>query len=263
MITVTETDLWTPFQKCEIGGFHIVTASRAELAAAMVADCQATRPHRDKIPPRLVFDANGQALSLRQTDPVYRRAVDQCDVVHADGGFLVTLSRLLTKRPIAERSATTDMIHDFARQAAGNGITFYLLGGSDSINAEAARRLTARYQGLDIVGRHHGYFSQDEEAVLVGEINKTRPDVLWVGLGKPKEQNFSVKWKDRLAAGWLVTCGGCYNFITGDYPRAPTFMQQSNLEWLHRLATNPRKLFWRYLVTNPHALWLALTKQHS
>src|SRR5690606_24874559 len=118
---------WVDLNRCRLGGLNIVTASRAELAAAMLADCLAARAGESA--PRLVFDANGHALSLRDTDPAYRAALDRADIVHADGGFLVTLSRWMTRAPIAERSATTDMLHDCARAAARRGLGFYLLGG--------------------------------------------------------------------------------------------------------------------------------------
>jgi N-acetylglucosaminyldiphosphoundecaprenol N-acetyl-beta-D-mannosaminyltransferase len=255
-----DTSFWTPFRRCSIGGLDIVTASRAELASAMVADCLAVRVHQPGTRPRLIFDANGHALSLLETDPDYRNAVYHGDVIHADGGFLVMLSRWLASEPISERSATTDMIHDLARVAAANNLSFYLLGGTESVNAECARRLTSWYPGLSIVGRHHGYYSAEAEGRLVEDINRARPDVLWVGLGKPKEQTFCVRWRDQLMAGWIVTCGGCYNFVTGHYKRAPAWMQRANLEWLYRLSTNPRRLFWRYLTTNPRALWLVIRK---
>ena len=241
----------------------IATASRAEFTDAMVADCVGRRSIGAPPPPRLIFDANGHALSLRETDSSYRNCVDQADVIHADGGFLVSLSKLMTKTPIAERSGTTDMIHDFAARAATDGLSFYLLGGSTAVNAECTNRLEAQYPGLSIVGRRDGYFSEEEVGSVIEDINRVRPDVLWVGLGKPKEQVFSVKWRDRIDAGWLVTCGGCFNYITGDYARAPKWMQNNNLEWLHRMVTNPRQLLWRYLVTTPHALFIALFKSNG
>ena len=69
--------------------------------------------------------------------------------------------------------------------------------------------------------------------------------MIWVGLSVPLEYEFAVRNKDRLKAGWLVTCGGCFNFVTGAYRRAPQWMQQAGLEWLFRLAREPKRLFWR------------------
>lgn len=248
--------LWTSFQRVTIGNQKIVTASRSELAEAMVRDCLAAKDSCAR--PRLVFDANGQGISMGRTDLAYREAIEKADIIHADGGFLVTLSRFGRGPAIAERSATTDLIHDCARAAAGHGLSFYLLGGDERVNAECTRRLQALYPSLEIAGRRNGFFAPEEEAGVIDEINRANPDVLWVGLGKPKEQIFAIKWRERLNCGWLVTCGGCYNYITGDYPRAPMWMQRLNLEWLYRAFTS-RKLFWRYVVTTPHALWVAIT----
>ena len=82
-----------------------------------------------------------------------------------------------------------------------------------------------------------------------------------MGAGQLGEE--SLRSKHRLKAGWVVTAGGCFNYVTGDYARAPQWMQRYGLEWLHRLCHEPRRLFWRYAVTNPHALWLLLTRSSA
>lgn len=240
-----------------VGGVPIAVASRAELTAAMVAACLARRASGGGRS-QLVFDANAHGLSLNDTDPAYRAALSQADIVHADGGSIVLASRLLTKQPIPERSATTDMIHDLAAAAAQNGLSFYLLGGTEEVNAACAAKLTEIYPALRIAGRRHGYFTASDEEQIVADIAAARPDVLWVGLGKPAEQQFAARHATALNAGWVVTCGGCFNYVTGHYKRAPTWMQRAHLEWVHRALTGPRHLIWRYLVTTPHAAWLAV-----
>lgn len=240
----------------QFGDFHIACLSRADLVEAAVEDCRS--PNRKA---KLVFCANGHGLSLAKTDPTYRDHVAQADLIHADGGFLVSLSKRGSGPTIPERSATTDMIHDLAERAQLEGLSFYLLGGEERVNASCAEILQSTYPDLKIAGRRHGFFSEDEEQDVLDDINASGADIVWVGLGKPKEQAFAVKWRDTFTAGWVITCGGCYNYITGDYPRAPQWMQDNNLEWVHRLLTNPRKLFWRYAVTTPHALWIALTER--
>lgn len=240
-----------------IAGHDISTLSRAALTALWAKDCAARRETGFADGPRLIFDVNGHGLSLAHTDPHYAAAMREASLLHADGGFFVSVSRLRGGTPIAERSATTDLLHDFAKRAAVDGLTFYLLGATEEVNKACAAQLEMLYPALRIVGCRNGYFTEGEEAAIIEAINAVRPDVLWVGLGKPREQYFSVRHAGRLQAGWLVTCGGCFNYVTGAYKRAPEWMQRSNLEWLHRMATNPR-LFWRYLVTTPHALWLAL-----
>jgi exopolysaccharide biosynthesis WecB/TagA/CpsF family protein len=250
---------WTRLDETVLGGVRIVTASRDDLVRAMIADHALVSGRKGRGAPRLVFDANAHALSLRAQDPVFRTAVDAADVIHADGGFLVTLSRFVGPSPIKERSATTDLIHDMARAAQLHGFSFYLLGGSEEINERAAAELQRLYPALRLAGRHHGYFSEDEAKQVVASINEAEPDIIWVGLGKPIEQTFCASWGRTLTGTWAVTCGGCFHFITGDYRRAPPWMQRANLEWLHRLISEPRRLFWRYATTSPHAVWIVFS----
>jgi exopolysaccharide biosynthesis WecB/TagA/CpsF family protein len=237
----------------------MTTASRREIVDAIVAGCLQRRAGGEDPPARLLFDANGHGISLAARDPAYRRALDQADMVHADGGFLVSLSRSIAGAAIAERSATTDLIHDVAAAGLREGLSHYLLGATEEVNARCAERLREVYPGIVIAGRRHGYFEPNEEPGVVESINAARPDVLWIGLGKPREQLFAVRNRERLQAGWAISCGGCFNYITGDYRRAPRWMQDRNLEWLFRAVTTPR-LIWRYAMTSPHAIWLALSR---
>lgn len=244
-----------PFQTCRLGSLNIVTASRSELADAMTKQCLSAR--KEGAAPKLIFDVNGQAISMYATHSEYREAIDEADILHADGGFLVTLSKLFCVHPIVERSATTDLIHDCAELARKKGLTFYLLGGDEATNQASGEKLGGLYPGLQIVGRANGFFSEQQEKAIIEEINRLAPDVLWVGMGKPKEQIFSLKWRDQLNVGWIITCGGCFKFLTGEYSRAPLWMQRCNIEWLYRILTNPQ-LFIRYLKTNPHAIAIVL-----
>ena len=244
-----------------VGGIATACLSRAGLARMMLQDCMGARADRERRP-KLVFASNGHAIALAAKDPHFRATLEQADIIHADGQAAVFASRM-TDTPIPERSATTDFIHDAAKIAAQHGLRFFLLGATEEANAQAARVLRQSYPGLQIVGRRHGYFSRDEEKDICDEINLTQPDVIWVGLSVPLEYEFSVRNKARLQAGWLVTCGGCYNFITGTYRRAPHWMQAMGLEWLFRLIREPKRLFWRYAVTNPLAIFLLLTRTNS
>jgi N-acetylglucosaminyldiphosphoundecaprenol N-acetyl-beta-D-mannosaminyltransferase len=249
------------YNEVTVGGLPTACLSRDGLARMMLQDCLDARANPDRHP-KLVFASNGHAIALAAQDEVFRFTFEQADIIHADGQAAVFASRM-TATPIPERSATTDFIHDASRIAARHGLRFFLLGATEEANADAARILAETYPGLQIVGRRHGYFSRDEEEEICDEINLTLPDVIWVGLSVPLEYEFAVRNKTRLSAGWLVTCGGCYNFITGTYPRAPRWMQTAGLEWLFRLIIEPKRLFWRYAVTNPLAIFLLLTRTSS
>ncbi|MEJ0028073.1 MAG: WecB/TagA/CpsF family glycosyltransferase [Rhizomicrobium sp.] len=241
-----------------IGGIKTACVTRAQLANLMVNDCFSAR--RTKRAPKLVFASNGHAIALVATDAKFRKTFQAADIVHADGQPVVIASRLFASAHVPERSATTDFIHDAAKTAAAHGLKVFLLGATETVNAHCADILRFSYPDLEIVGRRNGYFRRDEEAAICEAINRSGADIVFVGLGVPLEYDFCVRNKDRLRAGWVVTCGGCYNFVTGDYTRAPQWMQKSSLEWLYRLAREPKRLFWRYAVTNTLALFLMLTR---
>ncbi|WP_413989300.1 WecB/TagA/CpsF family glycosyltransferase [Labrys okinawensis] len=244
-----------------VGGVATARLSREDMANLMLRDCLAARSGAST--QKLVFDVNGHALALAFWNRDFRRDLAAGDLVHADGQAIVAASRFLTSTPISERSATTDFFHDAAALASRAGLRFFLLGATEEVNALCEARMRALYPDLQIVGRRNGYFAQGEEAAICEAINASGADIVWIGLGKPNEQAFCVRNRSRLKAGWLVTCGGCFNYVAGNYPRAPQWMQSTGLEWLHRLLTNPRKLFWRYLTTNPVAIYLLLTQTSS
>ncbi|MBI3677562.1 MAG: WecB/TagA/CpsF family glycosyltransferase [Proteobacteria bacterium] len=246
------------FSRVVVGGLETACVSRKQLEKLMVGDCLAARGGRRA--PKLIFAANGHAIALAATDADFRAKFRQADLIHADGQPAVFASKLLTQSPIPERSATTDFFLDGAAAASDRGLSFFLLGAAEGVNVRCAENLRALYPSLTIAGRRNGYFSREEEAALCERINASGADVLWVGLGVPLEYDFCLRNKHRLRVGWIVTCGGCFNFAAGDYVRAPGWMQATGLEWLYRLWREPRRLFWRYAVTNPLALFLLLTR---
>lgn len=223
----------------------------------MVGDCLAARGRG--LPPRLVFSSNGQGISLAGRDPAFARAMRAADIVHADGMPVVMASRWLTRTPLPERIATTDFFHEAASAAADAGLRFYMLGGTESVNDAVCRAIGRLYPSVRIVGRHHGYFSDADSPAVCEDIVASGADVLWVALGKPRQEYWSVANRDRLrGVGWVKTCGGLYGFLTGQERRAPAWARQAGLEWLYRAVQDPRRLGWRYLVTNPHSFYRLL-----
>jgi N-acetylglucosaminyldiphosphoundecaprenol N-acetyl-beta-D-mannosaminyltransferase len=249
------------YREVMVGGLRTACLSRPQLTKLMLGDCLAACGGKRR--PKLVFASNGHAIALAATDAQFRKYFEAANLIHADGQPVVIASKLLTRHPIPERSATTDFIHDAAQAAAETGLSFFLLGGTERVNAQCAMALELQYASLHIAGRSNGYFTPEEEGALCEAINASGADVLWVGLGVPLEYDFCVRNRHRLNAGWIVTCGGCFNFVTGDYARAPDWMQRCSLEWLYRLLHDPRRLFWRYAITNPLALFALLTKTAS
>ena len=236
-------------ERVMIGGLPTNRVTSPELARMMVRDCLGSRAAKQ--PPKLVFSSNGQSVSMAGRDPEFRELMHKADIVHADGMSVIFASRLLFREPLPERIATTDFFHAAAKAGEEDGLRFYFLGGRDEVNAEAYARAQTLYPGIEWVGRHHGYFEAHEELALCMDIAAAKPDVLWVGMGRPKQEIFSVLHRERLAGvGWIKTCGGLFDFLTGVTRRAPEWMQRAGLEWAWRLMREPRRLLWRYSSTN-------------
>jgi len=173
----------------------------------------------------------------------------------------VTVSRLKSSTPLPERVATTDLFHVVARKAQAAGLSLYMFGADEAENATAVSNVRKLYPELRIIGRSHGYLRGDALRAKVDEINALAPDYLWISLGVPYEQAFVEEFTPLLFnVGVIKTSGGLFNFLSGSRVRAPGWMQQAGLEWAWRIWLEPRRLFWRYLTTNPRALYLLLNR---
>lgn len=243
-----------------VGGIPTARISRAQLAAVMVEHVAAARAG-ELLAPKLMFSSNGSVIARYHVDKGFRALFDSADVIDPDGMPLVIASRILCRKPLPERVATTDFILDACAAAQGAGIRFFFLGGIEGNARKAADSLVAAYPGLRIVGTRHGYFSETEEAGICDEIVGAGTDILWLGLGSPLQEQFAVRNRDRLKGlAWIKTCGGLFDHFTGQTKRAPIWMQNLGLEWLARTAQEPRRLAKRYLLSNPVAAYYLSTQ---
>jgi len=246
----------------EVGRMRIARLDLAATADLIVAEALSRRGK--KAPPAFFTSANGQVLSLAASSRRVARFFDEADLVSADGQPMVLASSWLTRTPLPQRVATTDLFHDVAQRAVSSGLTCYFLGATADENAKGLRCIRALYPKLRIVGARDGFFSDEEERSIADEIAKVGPDILWVSMGVPREQEFIVRNRYRLrGVGIAKTSGGLFNFLSGSHARAPDWMQRTGFEWLHRLALEPRRLFWRYASTNVHACYLLFVGTHA
>ena len=139
-------------------------------------------------------------------------------------------------------------------RAVESGWSSYFLGGSEDVLAELLETLRARYPGLEIAGSHSPPFralSGQEDRALVEQVNAAAPDIVWVGLGTPKQERFMASHRERLHAPVLVGVGAAFDLLAGTLPQAPGWMQRNGLEWAFRLAVEPGRLWRRYLLNGP------------
>ena len=243
-------------RQVRIGGLRIAVLDTAATADLMIAQSGLRLGF-----PLFFTSANGEVLSRCDSDPYVADLFEAAHLISADGEPLVRASRLFTHDPLPERVATTDLFHEVARRAEIAGRSFYFFGASAAENKAAVDRVRQLYPRLIIAGASHGYLQGDALRDKLKEIDAAAPDILWLALGVPREQIFVRHFSCALTnVGLIKTSGGLFNFLSGSRRRAPAWMQRGSLEWAWRTALEPRRLFWRYATTNPHAIFLMMTR---
>jgi N-acetylglucosaminyldiphosphoundecaprenol N-acetyl-beta-D-mannosaminyltransferase len=153
-----------------------------------------------------------------------------------------------------ERVYGPDMMLALCARAAERGWRSFFYGGREGVADLLADRLTARFPGLEVAGTFCPPFREmtpEEDAALVERINATHPQLVWVGLSTPKQERWMAAHVGRVQAPALLGVGAAFDIHAGILPQAPRWMQRSGLEWLYRLAREPRRLWRRYLRNNP------------
>jgi N-acetylglucosaminyldiphosphoundecaprenol N-acetyl-beta-D-mannosaminyltransferase len=248
------------WRRIRLGGLPVVVVDRQNSATVMIAEALKRRDLWRY--PAYLTSTNGEVTHRCAVNEVERSLFLQADAIHADGMPHVFVSRIRCEVPLPERVATTDLFYDVAREAEARGATMFMLGASEASNRLAAQLVKDKFPRLKLVGRRHGYFAvEDDEVVACDQIARLAPDILWVSMGVPREQEFIVRHRHRLTSvGVIKTSGGLFDFLSGSKRRAPAWMQKAGLEWLWRAWLEPKRLGWRYLRTNPYALYLLLAK---
>jgi N-acetylglucosaminyldiphosphoundecaprenol N-acetyl-beta-D-mannosaminyltransferase len=200
---------------------------------------------------------NAAKIVKFQKDAVLRDAVRGCELITADGQAVVWAGRVLRSR-LPERVAGIDLMHALFAEARERAWTSYLLGAREEVVERAREEIRRLYPGVSIVGARNGYFSADEEAGVVRAIAEARPDMLFVALETPAKELFLARNREALGVPFVMGVGGSFDVLAGKRRRAPAWMQRAGLEWLYRLAQDPRRLAGRYVHGNSAFVWLVL-----
>jgi N-acetylglucosaminyldiphosphoundecaprenol N-acetyl-beta-D-mannosaminyltransferase len=210
-----------------------------------------------------VFTPNIDICRLVGHDSRLQKLVSSASLVVPDGTPLLWAATLRGD-PLAERVTGSSLIYSLTAAAAERGRSIYLLGGDPHVPARAAGQLRCRYPGLLIAGTDAppiGFDMTDGGIDIVrARLAATAPDIVYVGLGFPKQERLAALLAPTFPTTWFVGCGAAIPFVAGVVPRAPRWMQRAGAEWLFRLAKEPRRLSGRYLVHDlPFAAQLLLS----
>jgi N-acetylglucosaminyldiphosphoundecaprenol N-acetyl-beta-D-mannosaminyltransferase len=169
----------------------------------------------------------------------------------ADGQPIVWASRLVGN-PVPERIPGSDLVLSLPEAAAQAGLSVFLLGGNPGVAAAAAARLEADCPGLPQVGAYCPPFGFEDDLAEMERIKEAvqdaKPDLVLIGLGFPRQERLIRLLRPEMPETWFVGVGISLSFLAGDQPRAPAALQRLGLEWMHRLAHEPRRLFRRYVM---------------
>ena len=194
------------------------------------------------------------ALMEARDDPEVLAALRGATLVVPDGMPVVWAANLLGER-LSDRVYGPELMLRFSDVCAERGHRVWLYGGRDQGSlAQLALAMRRRHPGIQIVVGYSPPFralSDDEERSLAEQIIQANPDVLWVGIGVPRQEKWMARMRDRLEVPVMCGVGAAFDFHSGRVSMAPRWMQQRGLEWIYRIAQEPRRLLPRYLRTNP------------
>jgi N-acetylglucosaminyldiphosphoundecaprenol N-acetyl-beta-D-mannosaminyltransferase len=218
------------------------------LESAVAALLSRPDPHEG----RAVHLCNAYTLSMARRDPELRHRLNQGDLNLPDGMPLIWVGRQLGLDHLEGRVYGPDLMLATMDRGRELGIRHFLYGSTNEVLTKLEAELRRRFAGVDVVGRDAPPFRElnaEEELVLELRLADLRPDIVWVGLGTPKQDAFVYNFRQRVPSTF-VAVGAAFDFISGVKRQAPLWMQKGGLEWAYRLAHEPRRLGRRYLVGN-------------
>lgn len=211
---------------------------------------------------RYVVTPNVNHAVLYQQNQAFSEAYSDADLVLADGAPLVLASRLFGKR-LPERVAGSDLVPAlFSAACRENPLSVFLLGAAPGVSDRAKSRIESQWPAVRVVGTYSPPFGfENDEAEnrrILDLIGDAGPDLLIIGLGAPKQELWVHRYRHEIKAQAAVCAGATIGFLAGNKQRAPRWMRRSGLEWVHRIACEPRRLFGRYAhdaCVLPSLLW--------
>lgn len=186
-------------------------------------------------------------ISMRK-DVALRHSVQSCDIINIDGKGVVWGARFCGHR-VPERVAGIDLFNRLLDLAEQKKYPVFFLGARQAIVQTAVSKIQCRHPNLPVAGFHHGYFWENERAV-VDEIAESGARLLFVAISSPKKENFINQWRDALNVNFVMGVGGTFDVVAGKTKRAPEWMQKYGLEWFYRFLQEPHRMWRRYLTTN-------------
>jgi N-acetylglucosaminyldiphosphoundecaprenol N-acetyl-beta-D-mannosaminyltransferase len=246
---VSSSTLWHPaFSSIQVLGVRVDNVTEAEALDAAAQYIAAGGPHR-------VVTPNPEIVMSARRSPDFRRILNESDLALPDGVGLL-LAAALAGSPLRAHVRGTDFVLALAQRSVSQGWRWFLLGAAPGVAEMAATALATRFPGLAIAGSAPGSPHAEADAATRGVIGRAGPvDVLLVAYGAPWQERWIARNQEAVAATVQIGVGGVFNYLAGRAPRAPAWARRLELEWAHRLMTEPWR--WRRQLALPGFALLA------
>lgn len=188
-----------------------------------------------------IMTPNAEIVMRAQKDEELKEALLSADLLIPDGSGLVWASKSLGKS-FPERVAGIDLMSSLLGEAAQRGYTVYFLGAKEKVVRKAKKKAEEKWPGLVISGFHHGYFSFEDNEKVVDSIHAAAPDILFVGMGAPRQEKWIAMNQSKLHVPLVMGVGGSFDVISDKSMRAPIWMQKIGMEWFFRLIKEPKRI---------------------
>ncbi|MBR5157385.1 MAG: WecB/TagA/CpsF family glycosyltransferase [Clostridia bacterium] len=191
--------------------------------------------------PHAVYTPNSEIIMRAYRDENFRKVLNSADMVVADGIGVVYASRIL-KDPIKERVGGFDLSGLLIKEISDGSASLYFFGGKPGVAEQAKKKLCKKYPKLNICGVADGYFDAEKEKAIIADIKEKKPDIIFVCLGVPKQEEWIFAHKSELGVKVLMGIGGSLDVYAGIVERAPEAFQKLGLEWFYRLIKEPWRI---------------------
>lgn len=221
--------------------------------------------HLEELRGKYICVSNVHTTVMSHDNPDYNKIQNNAAMALPDGKPLSIVSKMYGFKE-ASRVTGPDLMEEFFKLSQNqDGLRHYFYGSTEETIQILKDKLGEKYPHLSVAGMYSPPFrplSDDEDQQIVERINDANPDIIWVGLGAPKQEQWMAAHQDKIK-GVMIGVGAGFDYHAGNIKRAPKWMQRCSLEWLYRLLQDPKRLFKRYIVTNSRFIMLVLLEKFS
>ncbi len=236
-------------RRAEFLGCPVDCLTSEELLKELTADVKSGAPAR------VIQFMNANKVAMVRSDPAMGDLLRRADYVLADGQPMLPLAAMLGLR-IPERIDGIGLMRKLLELADREKFSVYFLGAKQDIVETCARHVARDFPGVRLAGFRNGYFKKEDIPEIAAAVREAAPDFLFLGMGSPVKERLADEWRDEFGARVIQGVGGSFDVMAGLVKRAPVWMQRMCIEWLFRVIQEPRRMFWRYAVTNGACLWV-------